>query len=34
MSQNEVRFYNKLKPLPLGVLKLLIYSVIGILEEQ
>ena len=33
MSQNEATFYNNRKALPLRVLKLLIYSVIGIFEE-
>lgn len=33
MSQNEATFYNKRKALPLRVLKLLIYSVVGIFEE-
>lgn len=33
MSQKEAAFYNKLKPLPFRVLKLLIYSVVGILEQ-
>lgn len=33
MSQNEAVFYNKLKPLPFRVLKLLIYTVIGVLQE-
>lgn len=34
MSQNEATFYNKHKPLPLRVLKLLIYSVIGIFKAM
>lgn len=33
MSQKEAAFYNKLKPLPFRVLKLLIYSVVGILGQ-
>lgn len=33
MSHSEAAFYNKLKPLPFRVLKLLIYSVLGVLEE-
>lgn len=33
VSQNEADFCSKLKPLPFRVLKLLIYLVLGILEE-
>lgn len=33
MSQNEVAFYNKPKSLPFTTLTLLIYLVIGVLEE-